>query len=225
MPVTEPNSPMQDPTSKTRAGTRAGGRPAWWSSRTALLVAGAAFVAGLLIFVALWLDQRDSNNFYRRNEAPRSVAGQVFDPLPVPLPAGEDTASGMGAPGPLPTEAPPDRAPPMAPSTPINPAPPMAPPVAPVPDIADRSVPRLVSSPPPNYPRDARRRRQSGTVLLRIQVGSNGEAANIDIVQSSGTRSLDRAAIDAARRWHFEPAIRNGQPVEGSLQIPIAFAL
>lgn len=222
MPVADPDSPMHDATPEPRNDAR----PAWMPSRTALLVAGLAFVAGLLIFVALWLDQRDSNNFYRNLEAPRSIAGQVFDPLPVPLPAGEDTASGMGAPGPLPAEAPPYQGPPVAPAAPITPAPPVNAPAVPMPAVvADRFAPQLTFSPPPRYPRDARRRGESGTVLLRVHVTRSGEAGTIDLVQGSGSRSLDRAAIDAARRWQFEPAIRNDQPVEGSLQIPVEFAL
>ncbi|MEO5565312.1 MAG: energy transducer TonB [Luteimonas sp.] len=213
---------MQDATPEIRSGAR----PAWLPPRTALLVAALAFVAGLLIFVALWLDQRDSNNFYRSIEAPRSVAGQVFDPLPVPLPAEGDTASGMDAPEPQPAEAPPYQAPPMATAPPIYPSPPVNLPAEPAPAVVvDRFAPQLTFSPPPRYPRDARRRGESGTVLLRVHVTRNGDAGAIELVQGSGSRSLDRAAIEAAHRWRFEPAVRNGEPVESSLQIPVEFAL
>jgi protein TonB len=194
-------------------------------SRKALLVAAIAFGAGLLLFLALWIDQRDSNNFYRTDEAPRSVAGQVFDPLPVPLPAGEDTASGMGdtdpageAETPVGSQpSPPPFAAPAAPAQPVAPA-------APVP-IADRSSPRPASSPAPRYPRDAQRRGETGTVLVRVHVGADGEPGSVDLVEGSGSRSLDRAAVDAVRRWRFEPAIRNGQAVAGTVQIPITFSL
>lgn len=206
---------MQDPTP----------RSAWLPSRGALLAAAIAFAVGLLIFVALWLDQRDNNNFYRSLEAPRSIAGQVFDPLPVPLPAGADNASGMGQPGDTPAggaEAPTRTTPPVGP--PIAPATPIAAPAAPT-SIADRSMPQPVRSPAPRYPRDAQRRGQSGTVLLRVHVDRTGEPSSVDLVQSSGSRSLDRAAVDAVRRWRFDPAIRNGQPTDGVVQIPITFNL
>src|SRR3546814_14515133 len=75
----EPNPPMS-----------AAPKPAWMPSPKALLIAAIAFVVGLLLFLALWLDQRDNNRFYRNLEAPRSVQGQVFEPLPVPLPAGTE---------------------------------------------------------------------------------------------------------------------------------------
>lgn len=211
MTVPEPDLTMPAPT------------PAWMPSRKALLAAAIAFAAGLLLFLALWIDQRDNNSFYRSIEAPRSVAGQVFEPLPVPLPAGQDTASGMGQPedpagG---TDATARRPVPVGP--PVAPAPPVAAPAAPA--IADRSAPRPVRSPAPRYPREAQRSGESGTVLLRVHVGSDGEPDAVDLVQGSGSRSLDRAAADAVRRWRFEPAIRNGQPVDGTVQVPITFDL
>src|SRR5690606_7888427 len=126
-------------------------KPVWMPSRKALLVAAFAFVAGLLLFLALWLDQRDNNRFYRSLEAPRSVEGQVFEPLPVPLPAGEDTASGMGT-----TDEPAEGA--QAPiQRPAQPGAPVAAPAAPAPApaaVADRD-PTPVRSPAPRYPRDA----------------------------------------------------------------------
>lgn len=196
-------------------------KPAWMPSRKALLVAALAFVAGLLLFLALWLDQRDNNRFYRSLEAPRSVEGQVFEPLPVPLPAGADTASGMGtieedvggAEAPIRRPAPPPSAPVAAPAAPTAPA-----------AVADRD-PTPVRSPAPRYPRDAQRRGESGTVVLRVHVGADGRPQGIDLIEGSGSRSLDRAAADAVRRWRFDPAMRNGRPVEGVIQVPITFNL
>ena len=198
-------------------------KPAWMPSPKSLLIAGIAFLVGLLLFLMLWLDQRDNNRFYRSLEAPRSVAGQVFDPLPVPLPAGDSTASGMGEIEESPVggaeaaiQAPP--APPVA-----APAAPTEAPVAPG-QIADRD-PQPVRSPAPRYPREAQRRGESGTVVLRVHIDADGRPRDIDLVEGSGSRSLDRAAVDAVRRWRFDPAIRNGRPTEGTLQVPITFRL
>lgn len=223
-PILEDPMPETDPALHGRRSD-ASTRSAWLPSRGALLAAAIAFVVGLLIFIALWLDQRNNNNFYRSLEAPRSIAGQVFDPLPVPLPAGADNASGLGQPGDIPVggaEAPIRNTIPVGP--PIAPAPPVAAPAAPT-VVADRSTPQPVRSPAPRYPRDAQRRGQSGTVLLRVHVDRNGEPSGVDLVQSSGSRSLDRAAVDAVRRWRFDPAIANGQPIDGVVQVPITFNL
>jgi protein TonB len=214
MTIPEPDSTMPAPT------------PAWMPSRKTLLVAAIAFGIGLLLFVALWIDQRDSTSFYRTLEAPRSVAGQVFDPLPVPLPAGEngDNASGMGQPDETPAggaQSPNRIATPIGP--PVSPAPPVAAPAAPA--MADRSIPQPVRSPAPRYPREAQRRGESGTVLVRVHVGADGEPTGVDLVEGSGSRSLDRAAVDAVGRWRFDPAIQGGRPVAGVIQVPITFNL
>ena len=195
---------------------------AWWPSRRALLAMAIAFAAGLLLFLALWLDKRDRNNFYRAVEAPRSTEGQVFAPLPVPAPAGDDGHLGgeddTGGPLPAPGPAPRPVAPAPLPSN--TPAPAPAAPVA----SADTAA-RALSTPAPRYPREAQRRGVAGTVLLRVHVRADGDAGDIDLVQGSGSRDLDRAAVDAVRRWRFAPATRNGQPVESAVQVPIAFNL
>jgi protein TonB len=192
----------------------------WLPSRKALLAVAVAFVAGLLLFLALWLDMRDNNSFYRTIEAPRSTEGQVFAPLPVPAPAGEEGHLGGDeepGEGPLPAfPQPVARAP--RPAAPAAPAPVAAPAVA-------DSAPRPISSPAPRYPREAQRRGAAGTVVLRVHVGIDGEPQAIDLVQGSGFRELDRAAADAVRRWRFAPATHGGQPVEAAVQVPVTFNL
>ena len=195
----------------------------WLPSRKAWLAMAIAFAAGLLLFVALWLDKRDSNNFYRTTEAPRSLEGQVFAPLPVPAPAGEDGHLGGeddDSDRPLPTR------PPVPAPVATAPLPASVPVPAPAAPVASAETPaRALSTPAPRYPREAQRRGVAGTVLLRVHVRTNGDAGAIDLVQGSGSRDLDRAAVDAVRRWRFAPAMRDGQPVESSVQVPIAFNL
>jgi protein TonB len=227
-PVLE--APMSAPSPETDPSLRparqdAAARPAWWPSRKALLVAAIAFAAGLLLFLLLWLDQRDNNDFYRTGGVPLSTEGQQFEPLPAPLPATEsgDNASGMGDAGPDQVQGEPPRmaAEPPAPVTPVAPPPP---PAAAAP-VADSAVPQPLSSPAPRYPREAQRRGETGTVLLRVHVGPDGKPYSVDLVQGSGSRALDRAASDAVRRWRFRPAMRNGEAVAGTVQVPITFNL
>ncbi|MCL1633548.1 energy transducer TonB [Luteimonas sp. SX5] len=77
----------------------------------------------------------------------------------------------------------------------------------------------------PDYPRDAQRRGQSGRVLLRVDVAADGSVANVDFVQRSGTPELDRAAMNAVRKWRFNPARRDGKAVASSVNVPIDFVL
>lgn len=77
----------------------------------------------------------------------------------------------------------------------------------------------------PEYPREAQRRGQSGRVVLRVDVGADGTATDVDFLQRSGSPELDRAAMNAVRKWRFAPARRGGKPVASSVDVPIDFVL
>lgn len=67
-----------------------------------------------------------------------------------------------------------------------------------------------------SYPDDARRRNIQGTVRLRFLVDANGRVSSPEVVESSGNRSLDRAALRQVRRAQPLPKppaelLRNGQ--------------
>ena len=197
----------------------------WRPSRTALLIAGAAFGLGLLLFLLLWMDQRDNTDFYRAPVSPPSGAAPSFEPLPVPLPAGESgTASGMQEPGDqVIFERPQIVEQATPPSPPRDSPPPSRHPQEPA--LVARANPVPVSSPPPRYPAEAARRRESGTVRVRVDVGPDGIPTSSSIVESSQSRALDKAALDAVRRWRFQPAVVDGHPTVGSVVVPIEFTL
>ncbi len=78
---------------------------------------------------------------------------------------------------------------------------------------------------PPAYPNIARRRGQEGLVLLRVEVTPAGQVAAVQIATSSGHSILDRAAVDAVEDWRFQPAVRAGQSIAATLEIPVRFRL
>jgi len=81
-------------------------------------------------------------------------------------------------------------------------------------------------NPIPTYPIEARRRAQHGTVLLRIQVASDGSVERVEVARSSGFDLLDDSAIETVRtRWRFVAAQRDGIAVESWCEVPIRFAL
>src|SRR5690606_19395087 len=77
----------------------------------------------------------------------------------------------------------------------------------------------------PRYPPQAIRQRHAGKVILLVLVAVDGTPKEIKVEQSSGYRELDRAAIDAANKWRFNPGSRNGAPYEGWARVPIDFQL
>src|SRR5690606_18950829 len=127
---------------------------------------------------------------------PATGDGRAFEPLPVPLPAGDTPASGLDEREPAPGTARLDRQaapPPVAP--PATPA--GTPGAAPSPAAttsATESAPRVLDAPAPEYPPAALRAGISGEVVIRIDVGADGRPASLEIVRSSRNRDLDRAA-------------------------------
>ena len=77
----------------------------------------------------------------------------------------------------------------------------------------------------PTYPPEAFRAGEEGTVLVRVDVDASGNPTNVDVARRSGSRELDRAALDAVRKWRFDPAIKDGKPVAASAEVPVEFKL
>ena len=77
----------------------------------------------------------------------------------------------------------------------------------------------------PDYPVEAYRRREEGTVLVGARVGADGRPAGVEVVRRSGSRELDQAAVDAVRQWTFEPAVRGGRKVTSEVQVPVTFRI
>jgi protein TonB len=73
---------------------------------------------------------------------------------------------------------------------------------------------------------EARRRAEQGTVLLLVEVGSDGSVERVEIAHSSSFDELDESAVDTVRtRWRFVPARRDGISIESWVRVPIRFAL
>jgi protein TonB len=77
----------------------------------------------------------------------------------------------------------------------------------------------------PVYPRRAIDLGLEGEVLVRARIDEAGDPLEPAVWRSSGHPLLDRAAIEAVRRWRFKPALRNGRAVTAIVQVPISFRL
>ncbi|MHB8911321.1 MAG: energy transducer TonB [Lysobacter sp.] len=194
----------------------------WLPSRRALLWMLLAFVAGLVVF-ALVLS-RSSDGFYRAGPAAPTADGRDYEPLPTPLPAGERDASGM--PRSAVDEGDESERPRLV-EAPRQPPPVAAPAAVPAPSVPTASITRpepiAGRTPAPRYPPQALRRGERGTVVVRADIGPDGVPTSVSIVSGSGSRLLDRAAVDGVKRWRFHPAQANGQPTVGTVTVPIEF--
>jgi protein TonB len=66
---------------------------------------------------------------------------------------------------------------------------------------------------------------QQGTVLLEVLVSAAGRVAELEIVESSGVKSLDAAALKAVREWRFAPGRENGRAKAMRVRVPVRFEL
>jgi protein TonB len=82
-----------------------------------------------------------------------------------------------------------------------------------------------LNNPPPAYPRAAKRDNVEGKVLLEALVAVTGEPKKVEVVESSGSSLLDKAALKAVQEWRFVPARKGTQLVEAGVLVPIEFAL
>ena len=103
---------------------------------------------------------------------------------------------------------------------PSPPAPPQA-----TPDIGASIDISSKNMNPPQYPPAALRAGIEGTVILIVDVDANGNVTNVSVEKSSRNRDLDRAAMQAARKWRFNPSMVNGQPAAGRVRVPVDFNL
>ncbi|MFC5551348.1 energy transducer TonB [Massilia aerilata] len=77
----------------------------------------------------------------------------------------------------------------------------------------------------PDYPSSAARNGETGTTTLALLVGVDGRVSSARVDQSSGSRVLDRAALNALSLCKFKPAMSNGAPQAGWAQLAYVWKL
>ena len=86
-----------------------------------------------------------------------------------------------------------------------------------------RLDPAYLHNPAPMYPALSKRNRETGTVLLLVNVNPEGNATTVTLHKSSGYDRLDQAAIQAVTRWRFVPGMRGQSAISATVIVPISF--
>ena len=101
-----------------------------------------------------------------------------------------------------------------------------APPVDEEEEIAFENVevkPELIVKVQPDYPDMAKRSGTTGLVVVSVLIDKKGNVEKAEIFKSSPL--LDKAALDAAKRFKFKPAMQRDKYVKVRMYIPFKFAL
>jgi protein TonB len=75
----------------------------------------------------------------------------------------------------------------------------------------------------PQYPDIARTMHLAGTVYLRAIISTDGSVRQLEVI--SGNPILANPALQAVRRWRYQPTRLNGEPVEVETFITVNFVL
>ena len=78
---------------------------------------------------------------------------------------------------------------------------------------------------PPKYPAQSQRAGESGQVVLRVELDTDGRVDAARVNTRSGYKRLDEAALNAVKTWHCNPPLRDGQPVRAVALQPFKFNL
>jgi TonB family protein len=86
------------------------------------------------------------------------------------------------------------------------------------------SAPQPLSTPDPEYTEQARLAKTQGTCVLWMIVDDQGRPRDIRVVRGLGM-GLDAKAIEAVKQWRFEPAKKDGRPVNVQISVEVGFKL
>jgi TonB family protein len=86
------------------------------------------------------------------------------------------------------------------------------------------SAPQPVTTPDPEYTEEARNAKTQGTCVLWLIVDQQGHPRDIRVVRGLGF-GLDARAVDAVKQWRFQPAMKDGQPVNVQISVEVGFKL
>jgi TonB family protein len=88
----------------------------------------------------------------------------------------------------------------------------------------DVIAPVKVHAPPSEYTEIARRTKIQGVVILQVVIDERGDVTDVKVLKGL-PMGLDTQAVEAVRQWKFEPATRNGEPVEVYYNLTVQFLL
>ncbi len=75
--------------------------------------------------------------------------------------------------------------------------------------VGDQGL-RLVRRVPPIYSIASIQHGEAGVVQMGVYVDEHGRVARVSLLRSSGYEKLDGAALEAVRKWKFEPLVHEG---------------
>lgn len=78
---------------------------------------------------------------------------------------------------------------------------------------------------PPEYPAAAEKHALSGWVDVEFMVNTDGSVSDVTVVEAQPQGVFEQPAMNAVRKWHYQPVLLDGQPINQRARVRVRFAL
>ena len=83
----------------------------------------------------------------------------------------------------------------------------------------------IVKYTPPEFPRQASEKALAGWVDVQFLVLSDGSVSDVSVVGADPVGVFETPAMDAVRKWKYQPVMRDGIPINQRARVRVRFAL
>lgn len=90
---------------------------------------------------------------------------------------------------------------------------------------AIQELPEAVYRKEPSFPREALIKRIDGFVVVELDLRPDGTVAKARVLESGPPGLFDKSALDAVKRWRFEPTLVDGVAVPRTITQRLDFRL
>jgi len=84
---------------------------------------------------------------------------------------------------------------------------------------------RIIEAFPPVFPPEALENHIEGRVTIRFVVDTEGMPQELEIVEADPEGIFEQSALDAVSQYEFEPAVKDGMPVNSLVTLPVVYGI
>ena len=92
-------------------------------------------------------------------------------------------------------------------------------------DVVSAASLVIVKYTPPEFPRQAQMKALTGWVDVQFLVLSDGSVSDVSVVGADPAGVFETPAMDAVRKWKYQPVMRDGKPINQRARLRVRFAL
>ena len=92
-------------------------------------------------------------------------------------------------------------------------------------DVVSAASLVIVKYTPPEFPRQAQAKALTGWVDVQFLVLSDGSVSDVSVVGADPAGVFETPAMDAVRKWKYQPVMRDGKPINQRARVRVRFAL